>query len=349
MVEKLRGLVQSRIGRTLLLALVGMSLLGAAWGLKKSYDPGPVSAASPHGQPINGYESHAAFEKDCKHCHAPVRCLSANLCQDCHLEIARQRADASGLHGLLPDTGKCQTCHREHQGRDAVLTAVSFANVDHERLTGYSLDKHGTDYDGTPLTCRRCHLDGRLSAKSVDCTGCHNADDPHYMGEHAQRFGGDCLLCHDGHDRMIGFDHDQVFVLEGAHQDADCEDCHVEQTFTGMSGDCTACHPEPEVHAGQFGLDCMRCHGVAAWTPAQLTQHVFRLDHGGEGQVECEICHVGTYVEYTCYGCHDHQLADMEEVHAQEGIADFEACMDCHPTGEEGEVVRDETGGGQGG
>jgi hypothetical protein len=112
-----------------------------------------------------------------------------------------------------------------------------------------------------------------------------------------------------------------------------------------MSAECVACHPDPDVHLGQFGLDCVRCHGVAAWTPAELTLHIFYLDHGGEGQVECEVCHVDTYVVYTCYGCHDHEPAEMREAHAQEGIDEFEACDQCHPTGQQGEVVH---GGGDG-
>lgn len=104
---------------------------------------------------------------------------------------------------------------------------------------------------------------------------------------------------------------------------------------------CSACHEEPEVHAGRFGLQCARCHALAAWQPALLTRHPFELDHGGEGQNECETCHVDAYVEQTCYGCHDeHQADEMEEFHVAEGIVDFEICADCHPTGRSGEAER---------
>lgn len=341
---KLRQYYRSRSGRTLMLVFVGLSLIGAAYGFKTSYVPGPVSAAQPRGESLNGYDSHASFEKECKHCHAPVRCLSANLCQDCHMEVARERAESSGLHGLLPGTNKCQNCHKEHQGRDAVMSAIPLANVDHERLTGFSLVRHEVDHEGNPLECTGCHRDGRFSSGPVDCKDCHRSDNPDYIDGHAQLYGDDCVVCHDGQDRMMEWDHASVFVLEGAHENAQCEDCHIEQTFTGMSSDCIVCHPDPEVHAGQFGLDCARCHGVAAWIPAQLTQHTFHLDHGGEGQVECEVCHVDTYVVYTCYGCHDHEPIEMRKVHAQEHIATFEACDECHPTGQQGEAVQDGDG-----
>jgi len=103
---------------------------------------------------------------------------------------------------------------------------------------------------------------------------------------------------------------------------------------------CKDCHDDPEVHLGKFGLDCSRCHVTAAWVPAQLTRHLFRLDHGGEGKVACETCHQDSYDEHTCYGCHDHQPDEMQEVHEQEDIPDYEECAICHPTGIEGEGTR---------
>ena len=104
---------------------------------------------------------------------------------------------------------------------------------------------------------------------------------------------------------------------------------------------CSACHEQPEVHDDRFGLQCARCHGLAAWQPALLTRHPFELDHGGEGQNTCETCHVDAYVEQTCYGCHeDHQADEMQEFHVAEGIVEFENCADCHPTGRSGEAER---------
>jgi hypothetical protein len=69
-----------------------------------------------------------------------------------------------------------------------------------------------------------------------------------------------------------------------------------------------------------------------------LTGHTFPLDHGGEGQIFCETCHEQTYVEYTCYNCHAHELAQTREKHLEEGIREFENCVECHPTGREEET-----------
>ncbi|HSJ55418.1 MAG TPA: hypothetical protein VLC52_16870 [Anaerolineae bacterium] len=336
----LKKIFRSAKSRNLVLLVVMLGTGGGAYGFKKSYDPGPLSGPHPGGTELNGYQSHADFEKECKHCHAPVRCLSPNLCQECHQDIARQRAEAGGLHGLLPGTDKCQTCHMEHQGREAVISAVPFANINHERLTGFSLAQHQLDYDGTNLTCERCHTEGTFAPESVDCTTCHDGRDSNYMGAHTDRFGGNCLGCHDGRDRMIGLDHASVFVLDGAHEGLECEDCHAGQVFASVSRPCADCHEEPEVHAGAFGLDCARCHGSAAWAPAELRQHLFFLDHGSEERLECQTCHVETYTAVSCYGCHDHDPAEMHRLHLEEGITEdqIEDCALCHPTGQPGEA-----------
>lgn len=101
---------------------------------------------------------------------------------------------------------------------------------------------------------------------------------------------------------------------------------------------CAACHEEPTVHIDKFGLNCARCHSTVVWTPATLTKHTFLLDHGGQGQVDCETCHVENYYEHTCYECHDHQPDQMKEVHLAEKISDYANCVECHPTGVEGEA-----------
>jgi len=336
--QRMGQTLRSRIVITIVLVVLLLTLGGAAWSFKKNYVPGPVSAMQLYGEPLNGYSSHAEFERECLHCHAPVRCLSANLCQDCHREIAQERAESEGLHALLPGTDKCQTCHPEHQGRDVALAEVPFGSINHERLGGFYLDLHTTGYDGTPLTCESCHPGGNQDATSAGCADCHSAEAPEATGAHTLEYGENCAGCHDGKDRMIGFEHGAVYALEGGHGEVDCSDCHPALAFGDEERACVDCHEDPEVHEGQFGLDCGRCHTAEAWLPAQLREHLFRLDHGGEGGVACETCHVGSYVTYGCYGCHDHVQADTEEFHTGEGIEELEPCGDCHPTGREGEA-----------
>lgn len=98
---------------------------------------------------------------------------------------------------------------------------------------------------------------------------------------------------------------------------------------------CVSCHEEPAVHANRFGLDCNRCHTLDAWMPALLTRHTFALDHGSDEAVECQVCHTANYTDHTCYGCHDHQPADMDDVHVSETRYNIRPCVSCHPTGSE--------------
>ncbi len=108
---------------------------------------------------------------------------------------------------------------------------------------------------------------------------------------------------------------------------------------------CFACHEEPAIHAGSFGINCARCHNAITWKPAVLTKHTFLLDHGGQGEVNCKTCHPTNYVEYDCYGCHEnHQAQEMEEIHIVEGISVYNECAECHPTGipNEAGILRDE-------
>ncbi|MBN1179818.1 MAG: hypothetical protein JXD18_11430 [Anaerolineae bacterium] len=317
-------------------SVMAVAILGiTAYTFKKTYTPGPLSEAHPNNEPLCGYESHASFEDECLHCHAPVHCLSADRCQTCHIDVAQQRQESDGLHGLLPGTDKCQRCHNEHGGREAVLTEVAFINIDHTRLTGFALARHALDYDGAAMACENCHGPDEFAAATVDCVTCHTAADPLWMDEHLAEFGSACTPCHDGVDRMSDFEHDAAFPLADGHAGLECADCHAGYVFATPPRDCVACHVDPEVHLGQFGLDCSRCHTAVAWTPAELTRHVFRLDHGDEGEVPCETCHTGSYTFYTCDECHEPDQARID--HLGYSFASLDECARCHPTGAPGE------------
>ena len=303
-------------------------------------DPGPVSAMTKVGVMREGYASHADFEKECKHCHAPVHCITANRCQTCHMEIAKQITDSEGLHARLPGTDKCQTCHVEHQGREAAITHFPLDNVDHLALTGYSLELHQTTYDGEPMVCHDCHAEGTYAADAVCCAGCHSPENGALASDHLDRFGGDCIECHDGVDRMLTFAHDSHYALEGAHATAECESCHGDHVFAGKAQDCSACHDEPAHHAGQFGLDCARCHTAIAWAPAELREHTFDLTHQSDRPIDCTTCHVDTYAVYTCDGCHEHTMEVTADQHLDDEVADLSECSECHPTGTGEEIAQ---------
>lgn len=267
------------------------------------------------------------------------------LCLDCH---------SDGQFGELPR--ECGACHTEpeiHVGLfsancESCHTSIDWAALlgldgrifDHFEVAQFSLDRHLLNYAGQPMICGDCHTspDGfKVSFDLQFCINCHIAVDTAFISEHQAQFGTDCLTCHDGLDRMHNFDHARFFVLDGAHTGVDCNTCHMDQVFNGTPSECAACHSEPEIHAGVFGLKCESCHSSAAWTPAQMVEHTFPLDHGEQGQVACETCHEERYTGYTCYGCHEHQPGEILSEHLDEGISQAELadCMACHPDGQE--------------
>lgn len=304
---------------------------------KEYLSPGPLSTYH-NGGTLGGVSSHAEIGTKCIHCHAPVHCLTDTKCQDCHLDIARDREIANTLHGMLPGVSKCQNCHPEHNGADADLTVAAFPNVDHFLLAGFSLVNHQKSYDGADFTCESCHEDKGEFLSTIDCVTCHVGEDHDYVAQHIEDYGMACIECHDGRDRMVkDFDHASWYPLQGGHQDQQCILCHTEQHYVGQSTQCKDCHEDPEVHLAKFGLDCSRCHTETAWTPAELIRHDFDLNRGGEFVEDCETCHLDTYTEYTCVACHSNE--EMSQVHLAEGIQEFADCMSCHLPGEEGEIT----------
>jgi hypothetical protein len=332
-----RNLFMTWYGR--MIVILSVLAFSGMYYLKASghFSPGPLSAAHPNDQVLGGVVSHADLEKDCQHCHAPLHCVTDTRCQDCHAEIAQQRMDVSSLHGRLPGTSRCQNCHVEHQGADANITTLAFANVNHEKLANFSLSLHSRDFAGEVMDCQSCHSQNNYDEVSLDCVTCHAQESHDVLAVHIETYGNECITCHDGTDRMIGFQHDQIFVLDGGHDSIECDACHANKVFIGTSSVCGDCHPEPDLHAGIFGMDCARCHSTFAWAPAELHMHTFVLEHGGESVDSCETCHAGTYTEYPCYSCHED--AEMQRAHMDDGIIAINNCVDCHPTGRGGELV----------
>lgn len=323
----------------IMLALLLTGVMGTA--VYAHYDtlhlylnPGALSSVNRSGEALGGYESHAMFEEACTHCHAPIHCITDTKCQDCHIEIARQRAETVGLHSRLPGTEKCQSCHVEHRGRDAIISAVALPNINHEELSGFSLARHEVRFDGSQMVCEDCHTEGRFSPDEVSCLDCHEDADGELIAQHSAEHGDNCLGCHDGTGAIVEFDHNTVYVLEAGHSLASCRECHADYRFAGTSQACETCHAEPEMHSGQFGQDCIRCHTAVAWAPAQLTQHRFDLNHGDGDPLACTACHQAAYDHVSCSDCHP--AAEMPGQHSPATVPDFRpeaSCIGCHPTG----------------
>lgn len=253
-------------------------------------------------------------------------------CSGCH-------AESPVHHGMFE--GTCKTCHSTSGWTPAILEGEPF---DHETHTGFSLMRHGLDFEGDVIHCNDCHQGSLVSFDVNSCINCHTTEEngAAFMFEHQAQYGQTCQGCHDGRDRMSDFKHDSVFPLQDRHAEIECQACHIDQVYTGTPQECVSCHAEPELHAGFFGLSCQNCHTARAWAPAHLKAHNFPLDHGEGGESECQVCHNESYTRYTCYGCHDHQEAAITAGHIEAGITleELPDCAACHP---DGVVVEEQT------
>lgn len=336
---------QGLIAAALTLVLLAVVIL--IWG-GVPFAPGPLNAQA-GAQELGGVRSHAEVGGLCSACHtAPWGSETmSDRCLACHEAIRRQLEDPESLHGALASSGSalpCYACHGEHQGPDASLTRVDIETFPHQ-ATGFSLEGHGQRADGSEFGCADCHGQDLARFDPPLCARCHSELDAGFMEMHTGHFGDGCLACHDGVDRYgARFDHDEAaFPLRGGHAGVDCRACHPgarsPADLRSAPQDCGGCHDEPAYHGGLLGTGCAACHSTAAWTPATYDRaHLFPIDHGEEGTSPCRTCHPDRLDAYTCYGCHEHDPAEIADEHRDEGVTDIEECAACHPTGLEDEA-----------
>lgn len=254
--------------------------------------------------------------------HAEVSCTK------CHL-------DARNIADLQSAPQDCFSCHQKddpHAGAYGTDCGACHspdgwlpAKFDHN-LSAFKLEGEHAEVE-----CESCHQNNVFKGTPQDCYSCHQKDD-----EHRGANGTDCVTCHSPSSwEDASFDH-SIFPLTGGHASVECRQCHTTGSFAAIPADCLSCHAEPMKHAGQFGTDCATCHSTTAWSPATFNEnHVFPLNHGESGAVSCKTCHPSSYTTYTCYGCHEHNESNIRSEHNEEGISNFQNCVECHADGRE--------------
>ena len=308
-----------------------------------AFSPGDLSAKNQPGIELKGFTSHAEFEWECSYCHQPLKSVQANLCLTCHVEVSSQITSGNGIHSTFERVSPCAQCHSDHRGRnfDPLLDAMD--NFDHSTTT-FDLTHHQVDYDASLIDCQACHtVESGYEVSIRACASCHAAEDMAFMVKHIQDFGDQCLECHDGKDKMVGFDHStKVFPILGKHESLECAECHRGANFASTPIDCVDCHTEPQIHAGLFDLDCSLCHTARAWKPASLDSQLF--DHSGQtnfslvrhakdfaGQaITCKGCHTEDFGQFDleiCISCHNEKDSDYMPAHIEEF---GNACLGCH-------------------
>ncbi|HEX9013707.1 MAG TPA: hypothetical protein VF813_09335, partial [Anaerolineaceae bacterium] len=157
-------------------------------------------------------------------------------CADCHKQgqYARTATTCAGCHsdpvehaGVFGND--CAACHTVQGWKPAVIQGTTF---DHA-ATSFSLARHTRDYAGRPMQCTACHAQAEKALSTAACVTCHAQKDAMFTAGHTRQYGSACLDCHDGTDRMRGFQHSQVFVLDGKHAALECSACHADNRFKG--------------------------------------------------------------------------------------------------------------------
>jgi len=220
-------------------------------------------------------------------------------CVTCHFDEHR---------GTLGDG--CDACHDEA----AWKPAPGFDHArswrlegSHQRVTCVKChpDQEDPEFNATAFPTPRARVYARFKPVSHEsCTACHR--DPH-----RNRFGSDCLACHNqetwrvklGQER-VAFHRRTAFPLEGRHQSVPCERCH----RTGRNGKrhfkpiphdtCQRCHPnahpdipDPEMET----LKCTSCHSYEGYLPVN-----YGIERHATTRFPLEDAHLAT----PCAECH---------------------------------------------
>ncbi len=310
------------------------------------------TTASPHGE----------LSMDCLECHRetgwrPVRIRPTfdHAALGYPLTAAHATAPCMGCHQTLTFTdtpARCAECHQDiHRGEvgedcAACHTERSFLDrgrmIQQHQTTRFTLEGAHRAAD-----CESCHPAQRQGMRQfvgrpLQCDGCHAAQfaaaqSPNHV---TAGFSRDCQTCHASTNwNAARFNHDRGgFPLTGAHRSVACDQCHLNNQYSGAPVACVSCHQAdydlttaPAHGAAQFPTDCASCHGTRSWnTPFDHGKTGFALT-GAHKATACEQCHgdgVFSGKPTTCVACHqaDYDNSTNPDHQASSFPTDCEAC-----------------------
>ena len=186
--------------------------------------------------------------------------------------------------------------------------------------------------------CFACHV-SFTGASSEKCASCHKPVDIGRLTTkgapvvkpltstpfHQKLISQDCVACHSDHAGV------KRYHLKGYFDHALLKKETADQ--------CQACHKSPtDALHKQITGNCAQCHTQQKWTPATFDHDkYFVLDR--DHNATCVTCHVrNDYSRYTCYGCHEHTPANIRREHVEEGIRNFDNCVECHRSADEDDI-----------
>lgn len=234
----------------------------------KGFRPSTFSVAD---HETTSYPLAGAHRKiTCRECHGPV---SPEQLERDGVALSLSAARPATLLRFRFQATDCPACHRDpHQGDAAAAKGTSGCLSCHNPETW---KKVGFDHDTTGFVlagahratpCTACHrpsavapakLDSRakegrllrLSGAAKTCAGCHA--DPHQGQFDRDGQATNCIRCHGEVSwSPVGFDHEKVYKLEGAHRAVACLSCHPNELKQGKA----------VVRYRPLGRECSDCH-----------------------------------------------------------------------------------------
>ncbi len=274
--------------------------------------------------------SHSAL--DCRQCHSSLIFKDVdNQCFQCHQDVHQQTLG--------------MTCDRCHGASSWLISNVTELHQ-HSRFP--LLGAHAY------ADCQQCHSSTSplvFEPLQTDCYACHQADyQQTIQPSHTEAgFSTDCATCHTVFSASWnnGFNH-HFFPLEQGHAINDCNACHQNNVYSGLSTDCYSCHQtdyqsttDPNHVQSGFDTNCSLCHTLnPGWKPASFDHDadffpIYSGSHNGEWN-SCTDCHTtGNLSAFSCIDCHEHNQSEMNDEH--DDVNDYSwnsnRCLDCHPTG----------------
>lgn len=221
------------------------------------------------------------FGVKCEQCHDNDRWTPVpyDHARDAHwpLEGRHAKADCHACHTKPVATQKlprdCASCHRTDDVHGGKLgSQCAHCHTVQGWLSELDFDHDLTDFPLVGLhvavPCEQCHATREYRGIARGCHGCHQSDDVHKGG-----LGSECARCHSPNGwRIWDFDHGKEtgFPLSGRHGKLACADCHKQPADQlKLATACASCHSRDDVHLGQYGRQCQRCHTTTSFKGAR--------------------------------------------------------------------------------
>jgi hypothetical protein len=270
---------------------------------------------NPHG---NQFQT-LAEAKPCSSCHvtAGFKKLSFDHNKNSRFEILGKhkqvkcnQCHVKGRYRWLTESPDCDTCHKDpHKGQFEPKTCASCHTYDGFKMSkalvagvqksgggsapvnmaGFNHEQTGFPLVGKhqAVACETCHEGGKFKGIGRTCNSCHN-------DFHKGELGFECERCHSPaigfNDVEFNHNREAKFRIDGMHTKNQCYQCHNGFKFKMGDFNCSTCHID--IHKGQFGTACDKCHTTSGfYLPSGFHEFgSFRIE-GVHDKLDCTTCH----------------------------------------------------------